>query len=68
MNLDAEDVWHIGDNVRTDVGGANAAGLHSVWLNRFEQTLTEDDPVPDIEVKSLSELASLLGPGSQQLS
>ena len=62
LNLDAEDVWHIGDNVKTDVGSANAAGLCSVWLNRFDQTLTEDEPVPDIEVKSLAELAGLLGP------
>src|SRR5205085_4213118 len=28
------DVWHMGDSLASDVGGAKAAGLTAVWLNR----------------------------------
>lgn len=29
--------WHIGDSLATDIAGANASGLTSVWLNRSGQ-------------------------------
>ena len=55
-----EDVWHVGDSLTTDVAGANAAGLTSVWLNRTHRVRSEGDPEPDIEIRSLSELIPLL--------
>jgi len=55
--------WHVGDNLATDVAGANAAGLTSVWLNRTGASRTEHDPAPDIEIASLSELTSLVAGG-----
>src|SRR5205814_12155 len=34
LGLDPACVWHVGDSLVTDVGGARNAGLGSVWLNR----------------------------------
>lgn len=45
-----------GDNLATDIAGANAAGLTSVWLNRFGAVRKEQDSQPDVEISSFSEL------------
>jgi len=55
-----ENVWHIGDSLATDVGGAKAAGLTAVWLNRRGLVRSEGDPEPDIEIHSLSNLTAFL--------
>lgn len=34
-DLKADEVVHIGDSVTSDIIGAKAAGIDSVWLNRF---------------------------------
>jgi len=34
LGLEAGDVLHVGDSLRADVAGANAAGIRSVWVNR----------------------------------
>ena len=56
LGVSGKKVWHVGDNLATDVAGANAAGLTSVWLNRYGSTQTEHDPQPDVEISSFSEL------------
>lgn len=56
----AATVWHIGDNLRTDVAGAQASGLTAVWLNRKGAVPGDGDPVPDHEIRSLAELVDLL--------
>jgi len=33
-NVAAHDAWYVGDNFEIDYGGATAAGLRAVWLNR----------------------------------
>lgn len=33
-NCPAAQAWHVGDSRREDVAGAQAAGLHGIWLNR----------------------------------
>ena len=53
-------IWHVGDNLLTDVAGAQRAGLASVWLNRHDRSRVASDPAPDIEVRSLSELSAIL--------
>lgn len=53
-------VWHIGDNLGTDVAGACTAGLTAVWLNRLGAA-PPADVRPDHEIRSLSELPALLG-------
>jgi putative hydrolase of the HAD superfamily len=60
LAVERENVWHVGDSLTTDVAGAKAAGLTSVWLNRSGTVRQEDDPEPDIEVRSLSNLRALL--------
>lgn len=52
--------WHVGDNLKTDVSGAKAAGICAVWLNRRGRSLDKDDPEPHLEIKSLAEIDSLV--------
>ena len=51
---------HVGDSLYADIGGAEAAGLTSVWLNRDGMTRGPGDPMPRHEISSLSELRGLL--------
>jgi putative hydrolase of the HAD superfamily len=45
--------WMVGDNPESDIAGANAVGMPSVWLHRgrrwtesrFKPTLTADSPI-----------------------
>jgi putative hydrolase of the HAD superfamily len=61
LDANPRDVWHIGDSLSNDVAGARAAGLVSVWLNRLGRVPDESEPIPDIEVASLSNLVEILG-------
>ena len=65
MKVSAEDVWHVGDNLSTDVAGANLAGLKSVWLNRFDEAREPESPIPDLEVTSLTELLDIWIPAAK---
>ena len=57
------DAWMIGDSPNSDIGGAMALGIRSVWLHRgrrwteprFSPTVTADSPI--------SALAAILGNG-----
>jgi putative hydrolase of the HAD superfamily len=60
LAVERENLWHVGDSPPTDVAGANAAGVTSVWLNRSGRARREDDPEPDFEIRSLSSLIPLL--------
>lgn len=60
LAVERDAVWHVGDSLASDVAGARATGLTAVWLNRGGRARTEDDPEPDIEIRSLSELVPLL--------
>ncbi|WP_416151584.1 HAD family hydrolase [Salipaludibacillus sp. HK11] len=53
-----EEVLMVGDNLMTDILGANRTGIKSVWLNRFEKE--RNDVTPDYEIKNLDELMELL--------
>lgn len=56
------DAWHVGDSLSTDVAGAKAAGVRSVWLNRHGRQRGPSDPFPDSEITTLRELQDhLLG-------
>lgn len=52
---------HVGDHIEYDVRGANGAGVKSVWLNRSGEP-RPDGVTPDLEVRSLLELAHALSP------
>ncbi|MBU9710675.1 HAD-IIA family hydrolase [Evansella tamaricis] len=49
----------IGDNLLTDIYGGKQAGLMTVWL-KGNQTIEQSETVPDITVRTISELGQLL--------
>lgn len=53
-----DEVLMIGDNLKTDIKGANATGISSVWLNRYGKKAEHEMPTHEIE--SLYELSKLL--------
>ena len=57
LRLHRADVWHVGDNLTTDIAGAHAAGIAGVWLNRERRRRAPSDPRPDLEISSLDDLA-----------
>ena len=63
LGVRPEDAWHVGDSLATDVAGAKAAGLTAVWLNRRGLQRNENDPMPDYEIASLTELPRLIEGG-----
>ncbi len=54
-------VIHVGDSLPSDVGGAVAAGVRSVWLNRAHRIYDIGTQRPDYEIGDLTELTALLG-------
>lgn len=59
LGATAASTVHVGDSLRSDVGGALAAGVGAIWLNREGVARGEDGPVPDLEVASLAEVVAL---------
>lgn len=50
-------ILHVGDNLRTDVLGANAVGLQSVWVRRLgEEMPTDPDKRPKYTIGCVNEL------------
>jgi 2-haloacid dehalogenase/putative hydrolase of the HAD superfamily len=41
LGLEPHEVMHVGDSLRADVAGANAAGIRSVWVNRRRQPVED---------------------------
>ncbi|TDC85515.1 HAD family hydrolase [Micromonospora sp. KC606] len=60
VGADPRDAWHVGDGLTNDVGGARAAGVVAVWLNRTGRPSPTDHRRPDVEVTSLAQLSALL--------
>jgi FMN phosphatase YigB (HAD superfamily) len=60
------EIMYVGDSHFADVLGAKHAGLRVAWLNRDGRPLPEGVPQPDLELRSLSELADLLSRGGQE--
>lgn len=52
-----DEAAHVGDSLRTDVAGADGAGLVGVWINRAAIA----SPGPTLEIASLAELPAALG-------
>ncbi len=55
-----EGVLHIGDSLHSDVGGARAAGLKSVWINRQHRIHDIGTDTPDYEFAGLRPLRQWL--------
>jgi putative hydrolase of the HAD superfamily len=60
FELEPSAMLHVGDNPQTDVGGAQALGIKTVWFNSQQISWPEAQPRADFEVKSLTELHELL--------
>jgi HAD superfamily hydrolase (TIGR01549 family) len=60
VNVTTNDVWHVGDSLSTDIAGAIAAGIKSVWLNRAGRKRGPSDPAPTYEVPTLRGLDEML--------
>jgi len=65
LGVAADEVLHVGDSLRADVGGAAAAGIPSVWITRRirdpdRQMREHDGPAPDYVIGDLAELPGLL--------
>ncbi len=60
LGANPQRTWHIGDSPSTDIMGANAAGIKAIWINRNGRLLREDEPAPDMEVASLTDLLPIL--------
>lgn len=56
MGARLEAAAYVGDLLEWDVGGANNAGMASVWLNRKGLARRQQDPVPGATISSLAEL------------
>ena len=55
LQVNAEDILFVGDNLNMDVEGPQAVGISAAWLNRNGSSLT-GGIVPDYQITSLSEL------------
>jgi HAD superfamily hydrolase (TIGR01458 family) len=62
MNLSPADVVMIGDDVRQDVGGAQAAGIRGVLVKtgKYRPDLTAGDVTPNLVLDSIAALATAL--------
>jgi putative hydrolase of the HAD superfamily len=58
MSIERDEVVMVGDNLMTDILGANRAGIKSVWLNRHNKKPNE--VIPTYEIQHLEELYGIL--------
>lgn len=58
MSLDKDEAIMVGDNLMTDVLGANRVGMKTVWINRHNKERNE--VIPTFEIKQLAELFGIL--------
>ena len=52
----------IGDSLNRDIAGASAVGIRTIWLNRFQRKIANQDPTPDLELADLVALPTILKP------
>lgn len=55
-----DETLHIGDSPETDIKAAHDIGIHSIWVNRQQQTWPEDLKPALLEINRLDPLESLL--------
>jgi putative hydrolase of the HAD superfamily len=58
LGIDKDQALMVGDNLMTDILGANRAGIKSVWINRHDKERNE--VIPTFEITHLEELFPLL--------
>lgn len=55
-----EHAVHVGDSLYADIGGAKAAGMKAVWINRTGAEPVAGSPRPDAVITSMAELPQVL--------
>lgn len=55
-----EQVLYVGDHPLYDVVGPEQAGMHSIWINRENQSWPEDLPEPRYQISDLEQLEDIL--------
>ncbi len=55
-----EHVLHIGDDPKTDIQGAQEAGMKTGWINRTGRRWPDEIEAPDLVIRSMRELPRLL--------
>lgn len=60
LGLGAEECLMVGDNLVSDIGGAKAAGMGAVWLNRSCGPIPHEAPRPDLIIPDLRVLLEVL--------
>ncbi|MCM3004344.1 HAD family hydrolase [Priestia koreensis] len=58
LGIEKEEALMVGDNLMTDILGANRAGVRSVWINRHQKERNEVNPT--YEITHLEELLGIL--------
>ena len=58
LNIPAEMVLMVGDNLRTDIIGGKNLGMQTVWVNRWGKIKGDPEVKPDLEIKTIDELLS----------
>ncbi|WP_067729036.1 HAD family hydrolase [Oceanobacillus damuensis] len=58
LSLKNHEVIMVGDNLLTDILGAERAGIASVWINRHQKD--KGEPIPTYEISSLQELLPII--------
>ena len=61
LSVRPERALHVGNSLRSDVAGAQAAGVGAIWLAKDADPSTARDPEPDHAISTLAELPSVLG-------
>jgi len=65
LEVAPDEVLHVGDSLRADIGGASALGIRNAWITRRivdpEQALREHEgPAPDHAIADLAEIHALI--------
>ena len=60
LGLNPDQTIHVGDNPVDDVQGAQAIGMHTVWVNLNDATLAEGAVKPHEEITHLEDLVSAI--------
>ncbi|WP_066066705.1 HAD family hydrolase [Neobacillus soli] len=58
LSVGKDEVLMVGDNLMTDILGANRAGIKTVWINRHDKKRNE--VIPTYEIQQLGELYAIL--------
>jgi ribosomal protein S18 acetylase RimI-like enzyme len=67
LDLPPCQVLHIGDSLRSDVRGAQAAGIPVLWINRQQRPIPGTKSTPDYMAHDLTALSRLLEPKSPRV-